>query len=86
MPAIKPPGSSGGGMTSMPRYLAIYTTDSLDEPMASLVIEAADDERALEAAQEQRPAAEDLWVLDVDKVAAWLRALTDPTVAPDVTA
>jgi hypothetical protein len=70
----------------MPRYLAIYTTDSLDEPMGGLIIEAADDERAIEAAQESLPTADNLWVLDVEEVAAWLRALTDPNVAPDVMA
>jgi hypothetical protein len=71
---------------SMPRYLVIYTTDSLDDPMSSLVIEAGDDERAIEAAQECLPAADNLWVLDVGEVANWHRALTDPTVEPDVMA
>ena len=68
----------------MPRYLVIYTTDNLDEPMSSLIIEAEDDEDAIEVAQEALPDADTLWVLDAEEVAAWHAALTDPAVAPDV--
>ncbi len=67
----------------MPRYLVIYTTDSLDEPMSSLIIEAEDDEDAIEVAQERLPNADTLWVLDAEEVAAWHQALTDPAVPPD---
>ncbi len=67
----------------MPRYLVIYTTDNLDEPMSGLIIEAEDDKDAIEEAQERLPDADTLWVLDAEEVAAWHQALTDPAVPAD---
>lgn len=68
----------------MPRYLVIYTTDSLDEPMSSLIIEAPGDEDAIEVAQEHLRDVDNLWVLDRDEVAVWYTALTDANVPPDL--
>jgi hypothetical protein len=68
----------------MPRYLVIYTTDSLDEPMGSLIVESDDDEAAIQAAQERLGDADNLWVLDADEVAAWHAALTDAAIEPDL--
>lgn len=68
----------------MSRYLVIYTTDSLDQPMSSLIIETAEDDQAIELAQEYLPTADNLWVLDASEVAAWHEALTDPSIDPDL--
>jgi hypothetical protein len=70
----------------MPRYLVIYTVDSLDEPMGSLILEAPDTARAVEAAQEHLADADTLWVVEAAEVAAWQAALADPSVRPDLRA